>query len=61
MSVNVGLYNYSLQRFSAGIVGNVAHWLARRFMIMRFVVHVVVSLDKILHDNYLCLAVFNEQ
>ena len=23
MSVNVGLYNYSLQRFSAGIVGNV--------------------------------------
>ena len=24
MSVNIGLYNYSLQRFSAGIVGNVA-------------------------------------
>ena len=24
MSVNVGLYNYSLQRFSTGIVGNVA-------------------------------------
>ena len=24
MSVNVGLYNYLLQRFSAGVVGNVA-------------------------------------